>query len=82
MDNTNRGYSEDRLHMTSDTMRFAPDSGEEDHYANVTLQEAIVRATDPAELNNTPVNSDDEEDPAEDTSNHPPSQRPLPVAQH
>jgi len=84
MDNANRDYTDSRLTMTTDMMRFARDNGEDDHYADVTLQEAIVRATDPAELNNTPVNSDDEEDPNEDTksSNLPPSQRPLPVAEH
>ena len=55
MDNANRGYSEDRLHMSSDNMRFAIDNGEDEHYADVSLQEAIVRADDPAELNNIPL---------------------------
>ena len=82
MDNAHRDYAEDRLHLSNDFMRFAVNNGEDDEYANVTLQEAIARATDPAELDNTPVNSDDEEDPNENTSNLPPSQRPLPVAIH
>ena len=44
-DNANRTYSENRLnmHMTSDHMRFAIGNGEDDHYAQVTLQEAIYR---------------------------------------
>ena len=82
MDNAHRDYAEDRLHLSNDFMRFAVNNGEDDEYANVTLQEAIARATDPPELDNTPVNSDDEEDPNENTSNLPPSQRPLPVAIH
>ena len=53
-DNANRAYSENRLNMTSDHMRFAIDNGEDDHYAHVTLQEAIARSTNPAELMNTP----------------------------
>ena len=82
MDNAHRDYAEDRLHLSNDFMRFAVNNGEDDEYANVTLQEAIARATDPAELDSTPVNSDDEEDPNENTSDLPPSQRPLPVANH
>ena len=78
-DNANRAYSENRLNMTSDHMRFAIDNGEDHHYAHVTLQEAIARSTNPAELMNTPVNSDDDMDD-EEMSNLPENQRPLPLA--
>ena len=60
-------------------MRLAINNGEDDDYADVTLQEAIARSTNPAELMNTPVNSDDEMDDA-DVANLPQNQRPLPVA--
>ena len=59
-------------------MRFAINNGEDDDYADVTLQEAIARSTNPAELINTPVNSDGGMED-EDVANLPlnPSQRPC-----
>ena len=62
-------------------MQFAINNGEDDDYADVPLQEAIARSTNPgpAELMNTPVNSDDEMDD-EDVANLPQKQRRMPVA--
>ena len=67
-DNANREYVDSRVNLRTDQMRFAINNGEDDDYADVTLQEAIARSTNPAELMNTPVNSDDEMDD-EDVAN-------------
>jgi hypothetical protein len=82
MDNANRQHSEDRTHMRHDFMRFAINNGEDDHYSKVTLQEAMARSTNPAELANTPVNSDDEFDAEDDLANLPLNQQPLPIPDH
>jgi hypothetical protein len=42
----------------------------------------MARSTNPAELANTPVNSDDEFDAEEDLANLPLNQQPLPIPDH
>ena len=42
----------------------------------------MARSTNPAELANTPVNSDDEFDAEDDLANLPLNQQPLPIPDH